>query len=227
MGKMEHDTEHSLMKALDVDRREYAHFLKLDEEKRERILTVAYDEFLEKGYGEASTNIITQKAGISKGLLFHYFGSKEGLYKFLMKKSAQRIASEALADLPDKNGDVLLTIKSIVQIKIAVCLRYPKETNFVIAAWRSNLPESLVREREKMAGMSENYFELLIGLLDNRLLRNDVEKSTAAEIIAWVCEKYTDKVLSSDVVTAAAESWSRVTEDLDKYMEALRRGLYK
>jgi len=227
LGKDEHEPTQALTKAYNASNEEYAHFLKLNDEKRERVLASAYDEFLEKGYGEASTNIITKKAGISKGLLFRYFGNKEGLYKFLMEESARRIAGEALTALPTESGDVFAIIKSIIQLKIAVCLRYPKETGFLIAAWVANLPESLLRQREKMIGMSYNYFDVVCGLLDDSLLRDNVEKNVAAEIIAWVCEKYTDKVLSSGAVDTTTESWNRVAEDLDKYMGALRRGLYK
>jgi len=227
MGKDEHEPTQALTQAYNASNEEYAHFLKLSDEKRERVLESAYDEFLEKGYGEASTNIITQKAGISKGLLFRYFGNKEGLYKFLMEESARRIAGEALTALPTESGDVFAIIKSIIQLKIAVCMRYPKETDFLIAAWVANLPESLLRQRDKMMGMSHNYFDVVCGLLDDSLLRNNVEKNVAAEIIAWVCEKYTEKVLSSGEVDVTTDSWNRIAEDLDKYMGALRCGLYK
>ena len=227
MDKDKREPTQALAKIYNDNNEEYAHFLKLNDEKQERILAAAYDEFLEKSYGEASTNIITQKAGISKGLLFRYFGNKEGLYKFLMKESARRIAREAFTALPTESGDVFAIIKSIIQLKIMVCLRYPKETDFLIAAWVANLPESLLQQREKMMGVSYDYFDVICGLLDESLLRDKVEKNVAAEIIAWVCEKYTAKVLSNGSVDKTAESWNRVAEDLDKYMGALRSGLYK
>jgi len=46
-------------------------FLKLDDEKKDRILNAAMKEF-RYGYVKASTDIIVKEAGISKGLLFHY-----------------------------------------------------------------------------------------------------------------------------------------------------------
>ena len=227
LSKGEHDIEHSLVKSLGVSDKEYVHFLKLDTEKKARILNAAYDEFIEKGYGEASTNAIIKKASISKGLLFHYFGSKQGLYKFLMKDSAHRIAEETLTDLPDKSGDVFTIIKSIIRLKIKVCFRFPKETNFLLATWSANLPEELSKEREGLLGVSSDYLEILIGRLDENLLREGVEKALAAEIIAWVCEKYTDKMLSSGMMNIAMENWNHIEKDLDRYMDALQGGLYK
>ena len=49
-------------------------------ESREKIIRAAFKEFGEHGYEGASTNQICLAAGISKGLLYHYFGSKEKLF---------------------------------------------------------------------------------------------------------------------------------------------------
>ena len=49
-------------------------------DNRERILSAAVRAFGEHGYEGASTNQICAAAGISKGLLFHYYKSKENLF---------------------------------------------------------------------------------------------------------------------------------------------------
>jgi AcrR family transcriptional regulator len=54
-------------------------FRAISEEKQRTILDAALTEFSERGYHKANTNTICEKAGISKGLLFHYFGSKKAL----------------------------------------------------------------------------------------------------------------------------------------------------
>jgi len=60
-----------------------SNFLKLEPKKREQILNAAINEFAQKDYKNASTNEIVKKAGISKGLIFHYFKNKKQLYIFL------------------------------------------------------------------------------------------------------------------------------------------------
>jgi len=47
---------------------------------KEDILKAAVAEFGRVGYAAASTNEIVKQAGVSKGLLFHYFTNKETLY---------------------------------------------------------------------------------------------------------------------------------------------------
>lgn len=51
-----------------------------EQDSRERILEAAEAAFGSNGYAGTSTNAICDSAGVSKGLIFHYFGSKEGLY---------------------------------------------------------------------------------------------------------------------------------------------------
>ena len=57
-------------------------FFDAAKEKQDRIINAALQVFAVNGYRHASTDEIVRIAGISKGLLFHYFGSKLGLYSF-------------------------------------------------------------------------------------------------------------------------------------------------
>ena len=49
-------------------------------EREEQILAEAIDEFAAAGYAGASMVEIARRAGISKPLIYQYFGSKDGLY---------------------------------------------------------------------------------------------------------------------------------------------------
>jgi AcrR family transcriptional regulator len=44
------------------------------------MLKVAYRAFAEQGYGGVSMNELAQRAGVTKPMLYAYFGSKDGLY---------------------------------------------------------------------------------------------------------------------------------------------------
>ena len=49
-------------------------------EREEQIVAVAISEFAAQGYARASMVAIAAQAGISKPLIYQYFGSKDGLY---------------------------------------------------------------------------------------------------------------------------------------------------
>ena len=72
--------------------------------KYERILNVALQLFKEKGYHGTSTAAIAKEANISKGLLYHYFSSKEDLIQHIGNKMYQLIYTDF-----DPNKDGVLT----------------------------------------------------------------------------------------------------------------------
>ena len=49
-------------------------------EREEQIIAVAITEFADQGYARASMVAIARQAGISKPLIYQYFGSKDALY---------------------------------------------------------------------------------------------------------------------------------------------------
>jgi AcrR family transcriptional regulator len=49
-------------------------------EREQQIVAVAIDEFATAGYASASMLAIARRAGISKPLIYQYFGSKDGLF---------------------------------------------------------------------------------------------------------------------------------------------------
>lgn len=53
---------------------------------REYILTHAFAEFAEHGYAGSSLNLICTAGNISKGLLYHYYPSKDALYLVCVEK---------------------------------------------------------------------------------------------------------------------------------------------
>jgi TetR/AcrR family transcriptional regulator len=72
-------------------------FLNLPAPKQKDILRVALHEFSTYGYDLASTNRIVVQAGISKGVLFKYFTSKEGLFLYIIDKA--QLTSESMESL--------------------------------------------------------------------------------------------------------------------------------
>ncbi|MDC7240446.1 MAG: TetR/AcrR family transcriptional regulator [Spirochaetales bacterium] len=53
---------------------------RISQDKRDRIIAVALEEFATRGYSSANTNVIAEKAGISVGSLFKYFDNKENFF---------------------------------------------------------------------------------------------------------------------------------------------------
>ncbi len=65
------------------------------EERLPQILEAARDEFAERGYGGARMTAVAERAGIAKGLIYHYFPSKESLFRATVRSCTQSIFEEA------------------------------------------------------------------------------------------------------------------------------------
>ncbi|MFN8528050.1 MAG: TetR/AcrR family transcriptional regulator [Anaerolineae bacterium] len=59
------------------------------DDRREQILTAARIVFASKGYGATVIDDIAAAAGISKGLIYHYFPGKEDLFVALVQRTMQ------------------------------------------------------------------------------------------------------------------------------------------
>lgn len=82
------------------------------EERRAEVLDAALQVFIEMGFERATLQDVAERAGVTKGALYHYFDSKNDLYVEVMGEriAAQVRASQALvaAAEPSKSREDLL-----------------------------------------------------------------------------------------------------------------------
>jgi AcrR family transcriptional regulator len=60
-------------------------FLNLPEAKQAKIIDAALAEFADKGYPQASVNVIVGRSGIAKGSIYQYFKDKKGIFLYLFE----------------------------------------------------------------------------------------------------------------------------------------------
>lgn len=123
-------------------------FERLDKEKKEAILSAGIGEFSKKSYRDASTDAITAKSGISKGLLFHYFGSKKEFYFYCLAKALERLTqkteNKANAENkanPKNPADFYHILFAAMNRKMEICMEYKEETYLVNMASREGAKE--------------------------------------------------------------------------------------
>ena len=135
-------------------------FWDLRKEKQDRIINAAMKIFTECGYKRASTDEIVKEAGISKGLLFHYFISKQGLYLFLYEYSIQFLEMEYVREVDEKETDLFEIQKQIEYAKRQVMKHYPYMYLFLNSAFLEENPEI----QNQTADKREHYASLISGI---------------------------------------------------------------
>ena len=86
--------------------------------RREQILTVAVRLFGEHGWADVSTGDVARGAGVARGLVNHYFGTKKELYLEVIRVMLT-VPEEALtrlpeADLPTRVDDIVTWFLDVV-----------------------------------------------------------------------------------------------------------------
>lgn len=89
-------------------------FDRISEEKRNRILQIAIDEFSNYGYENANTNTIAKKAGISVGSLYKYFENKEDLFLTTIKHMSL-VLKDILANIMVGEEDILIKVEKVLR----------------------------------------------------------------------------------------------------------------
>lgn len=126
-----------------------AKFFDLKKEKQDRMINGALKVFAMQGYRHASTDEIVKEADISKGLLFHYFGSKIGLYTFIYDYSVKFVTLELRACVDPLTSDLFELMKQMEQAKMHVMKVYPYMQQFLNRAMHENVSEALLAVEEK------------------------------------------------------------------------------
>ena len=125
-------------------------FFDLKKEKQDRMIIASLKVFANNGYKHASTDDIVSEAGISKGLLFHYFGSKLGLYTFLHDYSVRFMKLELTTGVPSSVDDYFEIRKLMEFAKMQVLKNYPYMQQFLERCAYENVSEALMAiERQR------------------------------------------------------------------------------
>ena len=92
---------------------------------REAILSAAQDEFASKGLSGGRVDEIARRARANKRMIYHYFGSKQGLYLAALERVYEGLrGSERTLDLADLEPEA--AIKRLIEFNFDYCRRHPE-----------------------------------------------------------------------------------------------------
>lgn len=204
----------------------------MDVEKRDRIINAAITEFASYPFDKASTNEIVKNAGISKGLIFHYFGSKEGLYEHVTGFVLKKLFDEINENVKYEESDIFDRIKQIVIMKAKLSLKYPQLFDFIFMMISNETDKIDTKSILKVyAKYGVNAQELLGKVysynIDYSLFKEGQDIASSINIIRWTLEKYSEEYIGSIGNDLSSMDFDKINEDLDMYTIVLKKAFYK
>lgn len=89
------------------------------DERRAQLVALGVAFLAESPLDELTIDTLSERAGVSRGLLFHYFGSKQGLHREVVRTARDSMlhATEPIPELPplDRLHDTLVRIVRFVR----------------------------------------------------------------------------------------------------------------
>ncbi len=137
-------------------------FFDLKRDKQDRIINAGLKVFAKHGYRHATTDDIVKEAGISKGLLFHYFTNKVGVYVFLMDYSVRFLLLELSRTVKTDTKNYFELLKQMESGKLAVLKNYPYMQAFLDKAFEEVCLEALEEceeQKEVYRSKIEEYYK--------------------------------------------------------------------
>ncbi len=201
-------------------------FFKMDSEKQGRILNAALDEFASFGYDRASTNNIVKNAGISKGLLFHYFDSKKGLYNFLYNYTIDYALEKFDGEIDLEEKDLLLLLEKTIFIKIKLMRKYPNLFNFFISCFMDTAEEAKdldIKNDPRSLELKNNIYNNV----NFSLFREDLELSRIMATIESTLEQFSTNEMRKLKVTGGELDLDLMYNEVIAYIDMFRRIFYK
>ena len=192
-------------------------FFDLKKEKQDRMINAALKVFAISGYRHASTDDIVKEADISKGLLFHYFSNKLGVYKFVYDYSVRYMALELGTSVSTKETDLFEILKKIQISRMNAVKGYPYMLQFLDRSEVEDVSEALVVIGEKRDMLSDAY-QAIYRRIDYRHLSAGIDGRKIFRMLnhavdGLISEHFRDASFQADMVL----------EEIMEYIELVKK----
>ncbi|MEH7074524.1 TetR/AcrR family transcriptional regulator [Neobacillus drentensis] len=206
----------------------FSKFFNLEKEKQDRIINAAIKEFADKGYDRASTNEIVKEAGISKGLLFHYFQNKKQLFLFIFDYCYELIIDEFYKKINLQETDFFMRMRQAIMVKVEMLAIYPDIFKFIQEVFLEESPEIKVEFDKKKAELTHINIEKAYEGIDFSKFREDVDLKKMIKMISWTFEKMSDEALYKAKLSPTHDiDYQKIQVEAEEYFEVMIKCFYK
>ena len=198
-------------------------FLNLRAEKQEHIINAALNAFGKNGYKKASVADIAEQAGIAKGMINYYFGSKKNLYLYLVQFCAKIIGEGMKERFDDSVTDFFDNLKMMIGIKTEMMKDHLALFSFLASVNYETSEEVKEEIKELFTTGLLSREKMLFEGIDVSRFKDDVDPKLIDKFLVWAAEGFTSH-LQKELNIEAVESF---TDELFKCLDLMKKYFYK
>lgn len=205
-------------------------FERIDDNRKMKILEVGIEEFSSKGYEKANINIIAKNAGISIGLMYKYFSTKEDLFMTCLKHGMD-ILEKSLYDIMVSDDKLLLKAEKLIRTICSHSKNYSKYIRMY------NEIGAIKNSKEKIRAMVEEIetkrSSIYITSIEQALIKGDVRNDLNPKLFAlfldnlltmlqfaYTCDYYKEKFRIYTGIDITTVDDEKIISQLLKFIES-------
>jgi len=205
-------------------------FKNLENDKKQRILETAIDEFASHGFRQASMNRMVQKLAIAKGSLFQYFVNKEGLFKVIFDYAVD-LVRQSLRQVKHETAthDFFQRIRRSLLAGIGFIQQHPKIYRIYL---KMIFQEDFPLRTEFLQQMHLFSSEYLRPLVEKGIADGDLRPDLNVNMAVFFLDALMDRFLQAYCVSFLDAglglydaSNAEIQQHLDAFIEIVRKGM--
>ena len=191
-------------------------------EKQNIILDAALSTFGTNGYKKASISDIAANAGISKAMIFHYFGTKKALYLYLVNLCGGIMMKQVNEKFDNSITDFFERIKMSSSIEISVMKRHTAIPSFLASAYFENDVEVKDELQGIFNGGEDFRNKIAFDGMNTSKFKEGIDLKLLMKMLVWMAEGYTKQMSNIPVNKIDTK-----LEEFNECMDMIKNNFYK
>lgn len=197
-------------------------FSSLASEKQTVIIDAALLSFSTNGYKKTSVSDIATAAGISKAMIFHYFGTKKALYLYLIDLCGNILMKEINENFDTGVTDFFDRIKLATDIKISVMKKHLAILSFLNSMYFESDDEVKTDIKDILAKGEGFRKKIAFENMDASKFKDGIDPQLVLKMLVLLAEGYVNQSASK-----AGLDLDSLHKEFDEYIDLLKKNLYK
>lgn len=174
----------------------------LTKEQTDKILSIAAEEFADRGFAGTAIGSIARKAGVSVGVIYKYYAGKEDLFNACVRKSLESM-EEVLGMTGNDGGSLMDMIDNLISRMQRFARENPEYIRLYHQITVSGSPSGKTQSAELIeSGTARIYREFIKRAAETGEIRDDIDPAAFAFLIdnllmmlhfSYACDYYIDR----------------------------------
>lgn len=186
--------------------------------RRLAVLQAAGNQFAVHGYRDARVADIASSAGVSKGLVFHFFGTKQGLFESLLEDTLDQWSTLSEYRAAATEQSALDELRSLFLASFEFVAENP-----VLLLFSRNDEGLMDAHRHAFSKRNKQWRKRIRRTLDAGVERGEIRDMDTRQA-SWIFHELQSAMLTSTVFTGSAPRYNRrkVLLAIDIYLRGIQ-----